>query len=95
MVGVEMLVVIVVVMFGVVLAFVICVIIDVDMVAVVIVIVEGDEMVIAIVVEVVVGVVFGMHFLFFSSHIQQACHHGYSFFLKSRFHINASTIISI
>ena len=93
MVGVEMLVVIVVVMFGVVLAFVICVIIDVDMVAVVIVIVEGDEMV--IVVEVVVGVVFGMHFLFFSSHIQQACHHGYSFFLKSRFHINASTIISI
>ena len=78
-------------MFGVVVAFVICVVIDDDLVDVVIVVVEGDEIV--IVIEVVV--VFGIHFLFISSHIQQACHQGYFPPLKSRFHINASTIISI
>ena len=76
-------------MFGVVVAFVICVVIDDDLVDVVIVVVEGDE--------IVVVVVFGIHLLFISSHIQQACHQGCfpPLFLESRFHINASTIISI
>ena len=75
-------------MFEVVVAFVICVVIDDDLVDVVIVVVEGDEIVV---------VVFGIHLLFISSHIQQACHQGCfpPLFLKSRFHINASTIISI